>query len=157
MAIPAFDEATGYLPAGLHEADLPEIHGALGFSDRRRWFIGSLERVDRDLKGAGVRDLRIDGSFVTAKPDPGDIDGFWVWDPNVDLGAIPPLLLDFSLVPDPRGGEPKFPMWFALGIELFIHPFHLGDDRQGLPAFFSHSRDGEPRGYVRVTGSATAR
>lgn len=132
---------------------MPEIRRALGFSDRRLWLIGNLERVERNLKNAGVRDLRIDGSFVTAKQDPGDIDGLWVWEPQVDLGAVPPLLLDFTLVPDPGGGEPKFPMWFALGIELFIHPFHRGDASQGLPAFFSHSRDGEPRGYVRVTGS----
>jgi hypothetical protein len=150
MPIPAFDQETGYLPAGLHRASLAEIRQVLGFTVRRMELIAGLEWAAGRLFAAGVRDLRIDGSFVTAKPFPGDIDGFWVAEVGVRYDAIPPILMDFSLVRDPGGREPKFPMWFAMGVELFVHPQMRGDAQHDLPHFFSHSRDGVPRGYVQV-------
>ena len=150
MPIPAFDPGTGYLPPGLHKSTVAEIRQHLGFTLKRRQLIASLEQAARWLFGAGVTDLRIDGSFVTEKPEPGDIDGFWVLDERVRVEAIPPLLLDFSTVPDPTSGKPKFPMWFQMGIELYVHPHMGGFEAGDLPEFFSHSRDGTPRGYVQV-------
>lgn len=150
MTIPPFEPATGYLPPGLYDADIHEIRRKLGFSPRRRALVSNLEEVANALFAAGVTDLRIDGSFVTEKPEPGDIDGFWVWNDSVRMDDIPTVLQDFSLVPDPATGKPKFPMWYQYGIELYIHPF-MGGLRQGdLPEFFSHSRDGVERGYIRV-------
>jgi len=150
MPIPLFDPETGYLPPGLHEATLAEVRAVLGFTPKRLRLVDGLEWAATRLFAAGVRDLRIDGSFVTAKPEPGDIDGFWVWETAVDMTAIPPILLDFSRVNDPAGREPKFPMWFQLGVELFIHPIMWAKPDADFPSFFSHSRDGVERGYVRV-------
>jgi hypothetical protein len=150
MAIPDFDPRTGYLPPGLHEATLGDIQWRLGSTTRRRWLVANLAEVARLLFDAGVRDLRIDGSFVTEKPDPGDIDGFWIVDAEVRFEEIPSVLLDFSLVPDPGSGKPKFPMWHRYGLELFLHPMMGGFAPGDLPTFFSHSRDGVERGYLRV-------
>jgi hypothetical protein len=150
MAIPAFDDETGYLPDGLYDATLTEVREVLGFSKERRRLIAGLERAANSLWSAGVDDLRIDGSFVTAKPVPGDIDGFWVWNPRVVYEEIDPLLRDWSTVADPVSGKPKFPMWYELGVELYVHPFDMGAPGIDFPTFFSHSRDNVPRGYVRV-------
>lgn len=150
MSIPSFESETGYLPVGLHEATIEEIRQKLGFSEKRRYLIASLEQAAKSLFAAGVTDLRVDGSFVTEKPEPGDIDGFWVAHEGVRFQDIPPLLLDFNVVVDPSGGKPKFPMWFKWGIELFVHPYMGGFEAGDLPEFFSHSRDGVARGYIRV-------
>lgn len=151
MPIPAFDSETGYLPPGLHRASFAEVWQKLGFTQKRRQLIASLEQVATWLFDAGVSDLRIDGSFVTEKPDPGDIDGFWVLDKRVRFREIPSLLTDFSTVRDPTSGKPKFPMWFQWGIELYIHPLMGGFEAGDLPEFFSHSREGVPRGYVQIS------
>lgn len=152
MAIPPFELETGYLPPGLHPATMEEIRQLLGFTRRRLELIGNLEWATTMLLEAGVRDIRIDGSFATEKPEPGDIDGFWVYDPALAIrwDAIPLVLLDFTLVPSPSGGESKFPMWHALGVELWVHPWHGGTETKDLPYFFSHSRDDVPRGYVQL-------
>lgn len=150
MTIPDFDPTTGYLPPGLYEATVPQIQRRLGFTTRRRWLVANLGEVARMLFAAGVTDLRVDGSFVTEKPDPGDIDGFWTLDEGVRFDDVPAVLKDFSLLRDPHSGKPKFPMWHRYGIELYLHP-HMGGFEPGdLPEFFSHSRDGVARGYVRV-------
>lgn len=47
------------------------------------------------LKQAGYRRVYIDGSFVTTKPNPGDIDVCWAID-GVDPEALDPVFLDFS-------------------------------------------------------------
>ena len=148
--LPHFDPLTGYLPPGLYRATIPEIRDCLGFSTKRLQLISALEQVAGALFRAGVTDLRIDGSFVTEKPEPGDIDGFLVLDNQVRFADIPLILQDFSLVPDPAGGKPKFPMWFQFGIELYIHPLMGGFQVGDLPEFFSHSRDGIERGYIQV-------
>jgi len=134
----------------LYRATIQDIRVRLAFSQKRIQLISNLEIVSVQLFQAGISDLRIDGSFVTEKPEPGDIDGFWVLDDNVQFDKIPPILRDISKVPDPAGGKPKFPMWYKYGIELFIHPFMGGFKAGDLPEFFSHSRDGIERGYIQV-------
>lgn len=150
MPIPDLDPATGYLPPGLHTATLAEIRIRFGTTRKRLQLLAGLEWAAAQLFSAGVLDLRIDGSFVTEKPEPGDIDGFWVYEPTVRWNDIPPILRDFTTVTDPSSREPKFRMWFKYGIELWVHPLHWGATGKHLPEFFSHSRDGAARGYIRV-------
>lgn len=150
MPIPSFEPETGYLPTGLYDATLDEVRERLGFSPKRLNLISNLAWAAQELWAAGVDDLRIDGSFVTEKPVPGDIDGFWVWHDGIDFERIPPILRDWSRIPDPISGKPKYPMWYRLGIELLVHPVMMGTATIDLPTFFSHSRDAVPRGYVRV-------
>lgn len=150
MGIPAFDPVTGYLPPGLHDATIDEVSEAFGFSAGRRELLANLEWIARALFAAGVEDLRIDGSFVTDKPEPADIDGFWVDGPGVRWNEIPRPLKDFRAIPDPASDELKFPMWFRWRVELYVHPHHGTFAPGDFPHYFSHSRDGVPRGYVRV-------
>lgn len=50
----------------------------------------------RNLQAAGVRRVFIDGSFVTTKANPNDIDGCWEWNEDVDLDLPDPVFLNFS-------------------------------------------------------------
>ena len=72
--IPQF-RADGYLPEGLHlatEAQVTFRFGAL--SRRRRHLIFRIRRWAALARQVGAIRLLIDGSFVTAKDDPNDID-----------------------------------------------------------------------------------
>lgn len=72
--IPAF-RSDGYLPEGLHRADEAEVTFRFGpVTPRRRRLILRLRRWIALAKQVGARRILIDGSFVTAKPDPHDID-----------------------------------------------------------------------------------
>lgn len=95
MPIPALD-SRGILPVGVHECTLPEIQSAFGQfqgTDRRPQLFAQLERYVRDVRAAGVgRYLIVDGSFVTSKPDPNDIDVLLVLRDDVDFSVeVPPF------------------------------------------------------------------
>ena len=72
--IPPFD-SRGMLPHGLYDASLPEIRRVFGFSVRRESLIDGLEQYLRVWDRHRVLEsVIIDGSFVTAKHEPDDID-----------------------------------------------------------------------------------
>jgi hypothetical protein len=72
--IPDF-RADGYLPEGIWPASEPEATFRFGGgSRRRRTLIVRLRRWIELARQVGARRLLIDGSFVTAKSEPDDID-----------------------------------------------------------------------------------
>jgi hypothetical protein len=77
MAIPALT-ADGYLPAGIFDCALPELKGRFGAfrgSDQRSRLFSRLEALMIAVRSSRLFDaLLVDGSFVTAKPAPNDID-----------------------------------------------------------------------------------
>lgn len=87
--------ANGSLPAGIHPADWPEFVQHFGFSTRRQRLLVGLETALRSLQDAGCRLAYVDGSFVTAKKEPGDFDACWGV-AGVDPALLDPVLLDFS-------------------------------------------------------------
>ena len=74
MAIPGFRD-DGYLPEGIHAATAAECMARFGVGTRRRRYLSVRLRRWIELANAiGARRLLIDGSFVTAKAEPDDID-----------------------------------------------------------------------------------
>ena len=72
--IPQFDNR-GLLPDGLYDTSLEEIRAVLGFTERRSKLIDGLEEFLQIWDTSGLTDhYVIDGSFVTSKPEPSDID-----------------------------------------------------------------------------------
>jgi hypothetical protein len=83
------------LPPGIHDATLEEIESRFATSSHRRLLFTGLREGVMALWNAGCHTILLDGSFVTAKPTPGDFDV--CWDPaGVDSRRLPPVLLDFS-------------------------------------------------------------
>jgi uncharacterized protein DUF6932 len=77
MPIPPLD-SSGVLPVGLHDCTLTEIKSRFGSfegSDRRPHLFAKFESFVAEARSSQiVRSLIIDGSFVTAKLAPNDID-----------------------------------------------------------------------------------
>ena len=94
MAIPEFNDH-GWLPAGIHDCTLEEAgarFGAFQASDRRPQLWAKFVEFLHEAKGCGlVEAVLMDGSFVTSKPDPNDIDLVLVVAAHHDFGAdLPP-------------------------------------------------------------------
>lgn len=92
--IPPFDRR-GTLPPGIHEASWPEFAERFGGTARRRLLLAGLKLALRNLQEAGCPLVYVDGSFVTAKPEPGDFDACWGIE-GVVPELLDPVLLDFS-------------------------------------------------------------
>ena len=75
--IPAFTEH-GCLPEGVHDCTIEEAanrFSAFQSSDRRPQLWGKFIEFMREAESCGLIDaILLDGSFVTSKPDPSDID-----------------------------------------------------------------------------------
>jgi len=72
--IPPFND-DGYLPPGIHPASLQEVAARFGSeSELRRVQMESLQWLLELARRAGVRRIIVDGSFVTDKLEPNDVD-----------------------------------------------------------------------------------
>ena len=77
MPIPSLNQ-DGLLPVGIHDCTLAELKirfGVFQSNDQRPRLFARLESFLAEVRAAGlVRSVLVDGSFVTSKPDPNDID-----------------------------------------------------------------------------------
>src|SRR5438093_1129425 len=71
--IPPF-HPNGYLPEGLYSCSEAEAIFRFGTGRQRRRLVLRLRRWIELARRVGVRRLLVDGSFVTDKPEPEDID-----------------------------------------------------------------------------------
>lgn len=140
--IPAFDQASGNLPPGIHQATWEELVTRFGSTPRRLYLLAGLKQALDVLKAASCPRAYIDGSFVTDKTDPADFDCCWeVAGVNADL--LDPVLLDFR---DRRAAQKE-----RFGGELFLA--HLPADPMGTTflAFFQRDRyTGQPKGIIAI-------
>jgi hypothetical protein len=142
MPIPEFDHSTGNLPVGDHEASWDEMKVALGFTFRRRELFIDLLSVLQDLATKGVSKVWIDGSFVTTKQRPGDVDVVYLPPPDADITTWG------KLAPQHREALKK-----AQRIDLL--PFPSPQRLPGKPLitirdYFAENRDGTVKGLVTL-------
>lgn len=91
--IPKFED--GVLPAGVHTCtveELAERFGRFERSDRRPRLTEALKRYKKDVRSFGIADaLIIDGSFVTAKAEPNDVDVILILRTDLNpIADVPP-------------------------------------------------------------------
>ena len=95
MSIPPFDPETGVLPTGEHAASWDDVLDRFGWNVTRRRQLDGLVEALALLAEAGCRRVWLNGSFVTAKDEPGDFDA--VWDPDgVDTDRLDPIFFDLA-------------------------------------------------------------
>lgn len=147
MPIPALD-AHGLLPVGLHDCTIDEVEERFGQftrSDRRvalmkqlRAYCGELRRVVQ------ASFLVVDGSFVTSKDEPGDVDILLALRADADLGA------DFA--PFEYNAISKQRVRKRYDFDLLVAPDATEAYDRHL-AFFSDvkGRPGVRKGLLRVT------
>jgi len=100
MMIPALNER-GYLPPGIHPATLNEIDVRFGReSEVRRAQMESLTWLVELARRSGVRRIVVNGSFVTDKLEPNDVDCVLLIGPNfpVDRTAEADLLAGLPFI-----------------------------------------------------------
>ena len=130
----------GRLPAGEWAANWAEVERAFGTSAWRGHLLDGCRRALVALKAAGCRRAWIDGSFVTGKLHPGDIDG--CYDPiGVDRGLLHPALLDLS-----PGRPAQKAEWSC---EFFPNIVEAGSGEYFVE-FFQRDRDGQRKGIVVI-------
>ena len=96
MSIPPL-QTNGELPPGEHFASLDDIEAKFGCTnDRRKLLMRGLREAALNFYEAGVRTLWIDGSFVTDKEEPNDIDGCWEYTSSVNLEILDQVFLQHS-------------------------------------------------------------
>src|SRR5947207_15534481 len=92
MPIPALTP-DGLLPEGIHDSSLAEIgerFGQFQVSDRRCRLFQRLEAYVREARASGVvKEIVVNGSFVTDKGAPSDIDLIVV---SLPVGQLPAVL-----------------------------------------------------------------
>ena len=90
MAIPTLNQQ-GFLPEGIHDCTIEEAQARFGVfqaSDRRPQLWAKLREFLREAKACGIVEaVLLDGSFVSSKPAPNDI----------DLILVVPAAHDFSV------------------------------------------------------------
>jgi hypothetical protein len=88
MALPEFNDQ-GDLPAGLHRATLAEVVARFGArTEARRQATAVLRRVQQAAAATGkLERFVVFGSYVTAKPEPHDVDVVLVMKDDFSLAA----------------------------------------------------------------------
>lgn len=86
---PEFDN-NGDLPTGIHQATLSEVLQHFGTGTIQRRLVGQrLARIYKLAKSTGqVARFIVFGSFVTAKPNPGDVDIFMLMENSFDSNQV---------------------------------------------------------------------
>jgi hypothetical protein len=74
--IPSLDQ-NGRLPPGKHQATLAEVEEIFVYNAKRREIFEGLKKLIELLKSVNSGTIYLDGSFVTAKARPSDIDVCW--------------------------------------------------------------------------------
>lgn len=138
--IPHFDNE-GNLPSGIHVTTWRELVSRFGHTEHRRRLTEGLKSALDALRAAGCKRVYVDGSFVTAKVEPGDFDGCWEVD-GVDPGKLDPVPLTFS---NRRAAQKA-----KYRGELFLAG--AGADPAGTRflEFFQHDKDGNAKGIIAL-------
>lgn len=136
--IPEFD-AYGYLPMGIHHSSMKDFFERFCCeNDQRRHLFKQFEAFLTLFQGMTGKMLRIiiDGSYVTAKPDPGDIDLILVLSRDFDFESPLSLRLQHT--------KAEFNIHMIPITEDMIDHIEFWFD------FFGHDRERRPKGLIEV-------
>jgi predicted nucleotidyltransferase len=141
---PALNES-GDLPPGIHSAKLAEVTERFGKGSLRRATAARrLERIHSLVVATGhLARFIVFGSFITAKPEPNDVDIFVVMDDDFDVSKVTgeaAILFDHLAAQNYEGASI---FWVrALGA--------LGGEQAAVEDW-QIKRDGTRRGVVEIT------
>ena len=154
MALPPVAE-TGDLPQGVHLASLQEVLNQFGQATIQRKLVGMRPKRVYELAaatghmkrfvvfGSYMKRFVVFGSFVTAKPEPNDVDVFLLMQDTFDLGQVTG---EARLVFD----HPAAQAHFGSSIFWLRQLAALPSDEEAVQGW-QLKRDGTRRGIVEVT------
>lgn len=137
-----FDD-NGDLPAGTHGISLAGLEERFAWNNGRRTLVSGLRRALSNLAAAGVRRVWIDGSFVTSKDEPNDVDGCWEYHEGIDETKLDEVFLDLA--------PPREAMKQKYGVDFLISGTPLlNGGGQSVEEFFQLDRDGNRKGILLI-------
>jgi len=140
MPLPQLNK-NGEMPPGEHLATLEEVSAIFGKSNTQREnLMSGLKAGAANLTAAGVNRIWINGSFITAKVEPNDIDGCWEYSSDVVLEKLDAVFL----------AESRKPMKVKYGLEFFVANIIEADSDLPFPKFFQVNREGDAKGIVVI-------
>jgi len=140
--IPKFTEE-GFLPKGIYKATIEEVKTSFGISNpKRKKLFNGLLRALNNLKSSGIKKVYIDGSFISSKTSPNDIDGCWEIPKNLDRQILDPVFQDFSY--ERKAMKQKY------SVEFFPATWIEGDSGYPFVLFFQLNRDGKEKGIILI-------
>lgn len=140
--IPAF-RPDGCLPDGVHVADWQEFARRYGKTARRKELLKKARLGLLNLRDAGCEWVWLDGSFVTSKALPNDVDGCWEMAPGLDLSR-----LDESFLL--RSFKDRVALLYDYGLDFFVAG--ATEAGSGLPfsEFFQFAPGGVRKGIIKM-------
>ncbi len=142
--IPEFIDIGGpwsVLPPGIHDASMKEAEHRFATNGERKRLFDGFRKGAASLRKAGCSAVFLDGSFVTAKPNPADFDA--CWDPTgVNVVRLDPVLLDFS--------EQRKKQRERYGGEFFPTRMRTGGSQTFIEFFRIDRHTGREKGIVRI-------
>ncbi|MDP8238323.1 MAG: hypothetical protein P9X24_04455 [Candidatus Hatepunaea meridiana] len=153
LPIPDFNK-NGELPPGIHQTNLGEIVSRLDTNSPRHELIAKLTFVIKRLATIGIKRVYIDGSFITDKIYPKDIDGCWV--DNKDIDWDNDSEMDFMLEKPTRMKKRwRIELYKSINLTSIRDKkgnFWKDEDANVLIVsfleFFQFNRDREPKGIL---------
>jgi hypothetical protein len=137
----AFDGA-GRLRPRIYWITWRDMLSSFGFTEHRVRLLSGLKEALMLLKRAGCVTVSVDGSFVTAKPQPKDFDACWAIE-GVDPARLDPVFLDFS---NSRAKQKA-----RFGGEFFPADLPEGITGKTFLEFFQTDKEtGAPKGIVAL-------
>jgi hypothetical protein len=138
MSIPALND-DGLLPPGIYDCEMAEIQEQFASSKhsamRRKLFVRLREYVRRAGRSEEIVELIVDGSFITAKEEPQDIDLLVATRKNKQVDVLLPV--DYNLVSRKRvAREFKFDVLAApsgsRAFQIYVDLFRQVKGQPGL-------------------------
>jgi hypothetical protein len=147
LALPPLTD-TGNLPVGVHSAFLSEVLHRFGTGSAQRQAVWlRLERIHRIAETSGhLARFIVFGSFVTAKPEPADLDVFLLMEDTFDasrLSGEARLLFD----------HPAAQAWFGASV-FWLRRLAALDGEDATIEQWRVTRDGSLRGIVEIAPEA---
>ena len=135
----------GLLPPGVHETNLEELKEKMGWSRKRSELLEGLEEALELMATGGVVRVYLDGSFLTDKDRPNDVDGCYDLAEDVTAEDLKRLAPIFPPNPSNRAEAKR-----RFGVDLFpAAAMELGSGQPFL-RFFQTDREGRERGVLSV-------
>lgn len=100
-----------------------------------------LKKAVENFEKAKIETIWINGSFVTEKNDPSDIDGCWEYHEKVDLEVLDPVFIS---------NEGTKEMKNKYGLDFFVSNWIEITSGLPFPHFFQKNRDGDAKGVIML-------
>jgi hypothetical protein len=138
--IPPFNE-DGNLPPGVHWATWDELFDRFAINDHRVRLLDGLAEALALLASADCETAYIDGSFVTGRPAPNDVDVVWETR-GVDFLRLDPIF--FACGPQRQEQVARF------GCELFPSDIVEGSSGISFVEYFQRTADHRAKGIIAI-------